>query len=130
MISAGRFTSGTTRLFNLVSRDEHMRIATLSVSPVTEDDRKRWRNSLERLGPEEVRRRLGLTTTFDPDEAVDIDDQPPWATRSVVEAWLDEKRAEADRRENSRYRTIKWWTIIGAIAAIVAAIAGVVALLR
>ena len=111
-------------LINLVSGDEQMRLMTVSLLPVTADDRRRWRKSLEHLGPEEVKWRLNRTTTFDPDEAVDIgDDVPPWATRSFVQDWLNEKRAKADRLG----KVTLWWTVVGAIGGVIAAIAAVVA---
>src|SRR5215831_654888 len=93
------------------------------VLPPTGDDLKRWRESLEHLGPEEVWSRLNRTTTLDPGEMVEICD-PPLPTRSFVQGWLFEKRAKADRRE-----WIGWWAaVIGAFAAAIAAFASVLAI--
>jgi hypothetical protein len=103
----------------LVRQDEHLQIATMSFTPVTAKDRERWRDSLEHLGPEEVRSRLNRTTTFELNEIVEMGElMMPWPDRSFVQGWLAEKRAKADRRD----RSVRWWTIIAAVAAVIAAV--------
>jgi hypothetical protein len=104
--------------------NDMMKILTISSTLLTPEDEARMRAKLDRLGPEEVRSRLARTTTFDPLEAVPIDDEPPpWPTRQLVEDWLCEKRVAADRLQTSNRR----WTIAAAVAGIVAALAAIIA---
>ena len=59
-----------------------------------------------------------------PEQSVpSVGDSAPWPTRGFVEKWLHEHEAATQRREGRMLR----WTVAGAVAAIIAAIAGVIA---
>jgi hypothetical protein len=47
--------------------------------------------------------------------------------RPEILEWLQEQRAEADRLETARFKTIRRWTITAAVAGLIAAIAAVIA---
>jgi len=47
--------------------------------------------------------------------------------RPEILEWLQEQREEADRLETARFKTIRRWTIIAAVAGMIAAIAAVIA---
>lgn len=51
-------------------------------------------------------------------------------TRGFVEEWVRRETDKAQRRETRRFRMILIWTVVAAVAGIVAAVTGVMALLR
>jgi hypothetical protein len=68
------------------------------------------------IGPDTLRLRLEHRPTHFPGEYA-----------REAELWLLEKDAEARAAETSRFRTIRFWTIVAAVASIVAAAGSIVA---
>jgi len=87
-------------------------------------DEKRWRDALERLDPGTVHVKLDpFISGPDPDGRIPgIAADRPFPTRSFVEAWLAEKRWAIERRDAWRFRSVLIFTIIAAVAAVIAAI--------
>jgi hypothetical protein len=82
----------------------------------TPDERKKWREAFELTGPELLRLQMETRRNeFGADY-----------TREA-ELWLLEKDAQAAAIESKRFQTIRRWSIIGGVAAVVAAIAGLIA---
>jgi hypothetical protein len=57
--------------------------------------------------------------------------------RNEAKQWVEEREAKRERNrtnareiDQNRFETIRWWTIIAAVAGIVAAVTGVIAILR
>src|SRR5437763_298001 len=86
---------------------------------------ERWRRALENMGVHVVRARFlqspggsgaiigGLGTEH--------------ITKGYVENWLREQEATIQREEVRRYRRVVRWTIVAALAGVVAAVASVIA---
>jgi hypothetical protein len=80
------------------------------------DERQRWREAFEKLGPEQLRLRI----EHRPNEyAGDYCRE--------AEKWLLEKATEAAAIERKRFETVRRWAVIGGVAAVVAAFAGLIA---
>jgi hypothetical protein len=93
----------------------------------TEDDERRWREAMERLGVDTVRAKLRDAGQGSAAEVRHIVDKQPSPSRGFVEDWLAEKDA-ADRKHRAK---IDLWTLIfAATGAAVGVIGIVVALLH
>jgi hypothetical protein len=83
------------------------------------DAERRWRDEMDRLGIHLVRERFA-----DRRPVIDI---APYPETAFIEKWLREKQAVAERREDARFKTIRLWTIIAAVAGTIAALASIIA---
>jgi len=80
------------------------------------DERQNWRKAFEMTGPDLMKLRLeSRRNEFSP------------AYTREAEIWLLEKDAEKNAIELSRFRIIRRWAIVAGVAAIVAAVGGVIA---
>jgi hypothetical protein len=96
--------------------EQTLNLATGWIGKITAKDVARWREGLRKLGPEGVRARLRRTSSFEPDEMVEIGEFMPLPTRQFVEDWL--------YQEERRAKHVNAFT---AVMAFIAALAGVVA---
>jgi hypothetical protein len=80
------------------------------------DERQNWRKAFEMLGPKTLRLRLESRRN---EYAGDYGRE--------AEVWLLEKAAEAAAIDQKRFQIVRCWSIIGGVAAVVAAIAGLIA---
>jgi hypothetical protein len=80
------------------------------------DERQNWRKAFEMLGPEQLRLRLEYRRN-----------EYTGDYGREAEKWLFEKAAEAAAIDRDRFRTIRRWSIIGGVAAVIAAITGLIA---
>ena len=78
------------------------------------------RAALDALDPEIVRMRL-LESGTGPGASLPGFNVKGGITRSNIEEWLIEKHKEAAALERSRYRRVLLWTVVAAVAAIIAA---------
>jgi hypothetical protein len=78
-------------------------------------DRRRWREQMERLGLEVVRARFA--------QGIPTVDESPYPSPDIIADWIGEKELAAQRLEDGRFQIIRRWTIIAAVAGLVAAIA-------
>jgi hypothetical protein len=76
-----------------------------------------WYEAFEMLGPETLRLRMEMRRA-----------EYDGAYGRAAEKWLLEKRAQSDRLEEARYRTIKRWTVIAGVAGVIAAVAAIAGL--
>ena len=83
---------------------------------IVANERENWRKAFEKIGPEQLRLRLEHRRNEYADEY-----------GREAELWLLEKDAETARIEHRRFRTIRFWAIIGGIASVTAAIAAWIA---
>lgn len=81
---------------------------------------------MEKIGRSGVEVRLSQVHIGSSNEVTLIGDRPPWPTRIDVEEWLNDQDLAAACRERSNRR----WMIVGVVAAIVAAITGIISVLR
>jgi hypothetical protein len=72
-------------------------------------DLENWHKAFEMIGPEMLRLRMEMRRG-----------EYDGAYGRAAEEWLLKKKAESDRLEAARFRTIKRWAVIAAIAGIVA----------
>lgn len=79
-------------------------------------ERQSWREAFEKLGPEQLRLRLEYRRN-----------EYTGDYGRETEMWLFEKAAEAAAVERERFETVRRWAVIGGVAAVVAAIAGLIA---
>jgi hypothetical protein len=91
-----------------------------------QQDQERWRTAMQKLSRSVVEIRLSQVHVGSSNEVTQIGDRPPWPTRADVEEWLHDQDVAAARRE--RYN--RQWMIVGVLAAIVAAITGIISVLR
>jgi hypothetical protein len=88
----------------------------------SEEDEKRWRTALEAIGASNVKVLLNHIDPLHPEaEMVSVGDRPPWPRRKFVENWRREQEAANQRKETRRFYWILTWTIVAALAAIIAA---------
>jgi hypothetical protein len=78
-------------------------------------ERQSWRKAFEMIGPAQLRLRLEHRRT----------ELAPHYARAEI--WLLEKDAEAAAAERKRFQTIRRWTVIAAVASVLAAIAAWIA---
>jgi hypothetical protein len=100
--------------------DDKMQLMMFGVRNVTRGDKRRWREMLERLGPEGARSRLSRMTSVDPDEMVEIDESGEGLTRKFVEDWLADMSIRARRRDTRRFWIM---VVLGTVAAVASCIA-------
>jgi hypothetical protein len=82
----------------------------------TDTERASWRKAFDMVGPTSMRLRLEhRRNEFAPECARE------------AEVWLLEKDAEARVVETQRYKTIRFWTIVAAVAGIIAAVGSIIA---
>lgn len=79
------------------------------------DQRQNWRKAFEMIGPETLRLRLEH-------RRIEYDGE----YGREAEKWLLEKDAEAAALERQRFQKILLWAVIGGVAAVVAAITGII----
>src|SRR5262245_37425892 len=98
--------------------DFKARLATLEeleTRTTTVSDEQQWRKSFEKIGPDLLRLELATSKQTFPDNYL-----------RCAHEWMLDKEAEKAALETSRFR----WTVVGAIAAIVAAVASVIPFFR
>jgi hypothetical protein len=82
----------------------------------TDTERASWRKAFDMVGPATMRLRLEhRRNEFAPDYARE------------AELWLLEQDAEVLSVETRRFNTIRFWTIVAAVAGIIAAIGSIIA---
>ena len=81
----------------------------------TVSDEQHWRRDFAKIGLESLRLLLATSKM----------DLPVDYVRCANE-WIADKEAEKSAIETNRYRKVLGWTIVGAIAAIIAAVASVI----
>ena len=79
------------------------------------DQRESWRKAFEMIGPEQLRLRLEHRRN---EYAGEVGRE--------AEAWLLEMDAKAAALERERFETVRRWAIIGGVAAVIAAITGLI----
>jgi len=84
-----------------------------------EQDLRRWRERMEYLGLEIVRVRFA--------QGIPVTDQPPYPPPDVIADWIGEQDVAVQHVEHERFQTIRRWTIVAAVASVVAAIGALVA---
>jgi ABC-type Fe2+-enterobactin transport system substrate-binding protein len=85
----------------------------------TVSEEQHWRRDFAKIGPESLRLLLATSKMALPADYV-----------HCANEWIADKEAEKSAIETSRYRKVLGWTIVGAIAAIIAAVASTIALFR
>jgi hypothetical protein len=60
-------------------------------------------------------------------QSVPVTDQQPLPSPDVIADWIGSKEADGRRLEDRRFRIVRRWTIIAAVASIAAAVAGGIA---
>jgi hypothetical protein len=75
-----------------------------------------WRKAFEKLGAKTMRLRIE-----NPRSGVDGE------YLRAAEQWLAEQDTQTEKREKTRYTVILCWTIVAAIASVIAAITGIIA---
>jgi hypothetical protein len=100
---------------------DQMQLMTMFIGRLTPEDEARWRAALNRLGPDGVRARLARTTSFGPDEMVEIGELMPLPTRQFVEAWLHRNERRQRRIDTWRFRITMLLALVAAVAAVIAA---------
>jgi hypothetical protein len=77
-----------------------------------------WHKTFEMLGPETLRLRMEMRRG-----------EYDGAYGRAAEEWLLEQKAQSDRLEEARYRTIKHWTVIAGVGGAIAAVAAIAGLI-
>jgi len=77
-----------------------------------------WHKECEMVGPETRRLRMEMRRS-----------EYDGAYGRAAEEWLLEKKAQSDRLEEARFRTIKRWTVIAEVAGAIAAAAAIAGLI-
>jgi hypothetical protein len=83
---------------------------------VTAAERESWRKAFEKYGPKRLRLRIENEHSGIQGEYL-----------QAAEQWLKEEDARVEKRETARYKSILRWTIVAAVASIMAAITGIIA---
>jgi hypothetical protein len=81
-----------------------------------EMDRQNWRKAFQKIGPEQLRLRLEhRRNEYTGEYGLE------------AERWLLEQSEKSAAIEHGRFRTIRFWSIIGGVAGVLAAIAAWIA---
>jgi Flp pilus assembly protein TadB len=83
---------------------------------VSDVDRENWRKAFKQIGSKTLRQQFAKYQAGMPHER-----------QLEAEKWLLEEDEAADRREEGRYQTMRWLTLIAAVASVVAAVTGLIA---
>jgi hypothetical protein len=92
----------------------------------TQVDRDRWRAAMQKMGRAGVQTKLLQVDFRSTHEVTGIGDRPPWPAQSDLEEWLNDQDIAAARRA----RIDRRWMIVGVTAAVIAAITGIISILR
>jgi hypothetical protein len=94
-------------------------------TPQDPDTAKRWRSILDAMDVHIVRIRLAQSDGGSNADVKGLGTEH--ITKGDVEKWLREKEAALAREDRHRHGTLLAWTVVAALAGIVAAIGGAIA---